>query len=285
VRSIKKIVLQELPFFMAVPAFIWQMLFFCVPLVIILLMSFTGPTAHGAGLFLTLDHFRALCEPVYYLIVLRSLIRALFTALFCLVISYPVAYFLALYVKKWKNFFLFLLIVPFWTNMLVLVYAWFFILERFGLVNNLLMMSGVTQEPLQLLYTPFAVYIGLIYCYLPFMLLPLYSILEKLDTRQIEASLDLGATPWQTFMRVTVPHSLQGIKTGFFLVFVPSFGEFVIPALLGGGKQLYVGSLISHLFLVGRNEPVGAAFTCMTGFIILVIALLVYWFITKIING
>jgi ABC-type spermidine/putrescine transport system, permease component I len=144
---------------------------------------------------------------------------------------------------------------------LVHIYAWLFLLERDGLINKLLLSVGLISEPLFLSYSFGAMYVVMVYCYLPFMIMPLFSALEKIDKRLLEASADLGATPWQTFWRVTMPLSMPGIRTGLSLVLVPSFGEFIIPSLLGGSKYMLVGSLISYYFVIARNNGYGAAFT------------------------
>jgi spermidine/putrescine transport system permease protein len=160
---------------------------------------------------------------------------------------------------------LFFLTLPFWVNFLVQVYAWYFLLEYKGLINNFLLKLGIINEPLILASSLFAVFLVMVYCYLPFMIMPLYSMLEKIDPRLLEASSDLGATSWQTFYRITLPLSSPGIKTGFLLVLIPAFGEFVIPSLLGGSKYMLVGTLISYFFLVARNNAYGSAFTCLSG--------------------
>lgn len=164
---------------------------------------------------------------------------------------------------------------------MVQVYSWFFVLEHNGLLNTILLKLGIIQQPLHLLNNTFAIYLVMVYCYLPFMIMPLYSALEKIDRRVFEAAADLGATQWQTFIRVTVPLSMAGIRTGFFLVFVPSFGELVVPILLGGGKQLFVGPLITQYFLSARNPALGAAFTCISCIMLLIAVGLLYLFFKK----
>lgn len=251
-------------FFWAIPALVWQMLLLYIPLVFVLLHSFIDAQSH-----FTIGHYIELFDATHFIILARSLALAATTAIICLIVAYPVAYFLSFHVSRLKNVLLFFLIIPFWTSLLVQLYAWFTILDKHGFLNIILQKLGLLSEPYHLLNTPFAVYLVSIYCYIPFMIMPIYSILEKLDIRLREASLDLGATRWETFMRVTVPLSLPGIKTGFFLVFIPAFGEFVIPILLGGGKQLYVGSLITHYFLVSRSSGLGAAFTWLSSMILI----------------
>jgi len=218
---------------------------------------------------------------MYYTILFRSLVLAFTTTIICLLCAYPIAYFLALRARRWKNTLLFLLALPFGVNFIILAYAWFFILEKSGLINSLLLSLGIISQPLQLFNTPFAIYIVMIYCYLPFMVLPIYAVLERLDIRLIDASLDLGASRFATFLRVTVPLSMPGIQTGFFIVFIPAFGEYIIPTLMGGAKYMYVGSLIAHYFLVLRNLSLGAAFTCFSSIILLMSAVLFYWWFRK----
>lgn len=261
------------------PAIVWQALFFFMPLLLVLYLSFVLAWDKPFLSSFTLQHYATFFDPMYLGIIARSFLLAACNAFACLVIGYPVAYFLAVKTRAWKNTLLFLLMLPFWTNLLVLIYAWFFVLERHGLVNIFLMKLGMISEPLHLLNTPWAVHLVMFYCYLPFMIMPLYSILEKLDMSFIEASLDLGANPFKTFINVTVPLTLSGIKTGFFLVFIPSFGEFVIPALIGGAKQMFVGSLISHYFLATRNSFLGSAFTCFSSLILIIIALFFHWMV------
>jgi ABC-type spermidine/putrescine transport system permease subunit I len=184
--------------------------------------------------------------------------------------AFPVAYFIALRAQeKYRNILLFLLTVPFWTSFLVQAYAWFFLLDRFGVINKILQFIGLINDPLPLSNSLLAILFVMIYCYLPFMILPIYTVLQKIDKRVLEASYDLGATYWQTMRAITFPLSLSGIQVGSLLVLVPSFGEFIIPVLMGGSKYLFVGPLISHYILVSHNSHVGAAFMFLSGFILL----------------
>ena len=270
-KRIQNFFSMDLPFFYSLPAVIWQIVFVVIPVSIILYFSFSTESV-----FPTLHNYFNLLDFIYFKIIFRSLLIAITTATVCLFLAYPVAYYLALHVKRGKGFLLFLLTLPFWVNFLVQIYAWFYLLERNGLINAILRKLHIIKEPLLLANSLFAIYMVMIYCYLPFMIMPLYSILEKIDMRLLDASADLGATPWQTFWRITVPLSWPGIKTGFLLVLVPAFGEFVIPTLLGGGKYLLVGSLISYYFLVARDNPLGAAFTCVSGLILMLTIIFVY---------
>lgn len=279
--TFKESFLKEFSFFMALPALIWQTLFFCVPLLFIVFMSLLAQT--GLGLFTT-EFYATFFKVQYAHILLRSLVLAFFTATASIFIAYPIAYYLVFYAKKFRNVMLFFLIVPFWTNILVQVYAWFFVLDTYGLVNSFLLSLGLIKTPLHLLNTPFALGIVMLYCYLPFMIMPIYSSLEKFDTRLFEASADLGASAWQTFLKITLPLSASGIRTGFFLVFVPSFGEYVIPALVAGGKQFYVGSLIAHFFLVMRDNRLGSAFTCIAGIVLALAGVIIFYAFKKLFN-
>jgi spermidine/putrescine transport system permease protein len=269
--NIRTAFLADMPFFLATPALIWQLLFFYLPFVLVVAYS----VGLDQGVF-TAHYFATITNPLFFLVIIRSLLLATCNALLCTLIAYPVAYYLAFQVHRFKNHLLFFLILPFWINFLVQVYAWFFVLEKHGLINSLLIKIGILDAPLHMLNTPFAIYVVMIYCYVPFAVMPIYSTLEKFDKRLLEASADLGATSWQTFMRVTLPLSATGLRTGFFLVFVPSFGEFVVPTLMGGGKQLYVGSLISHYFLAARDFNLGSAFTCLSGCVLIIAGVLFY---------
>jgi ABC-type spermidine/putrescine transport system permease subunit I len=151
------------------------------------------------------------------------------------------------------------------------------VLDHNGLINVVLLKLGIISEPLHIINNMKSIFVVMVYYYLPFMMMPLYSILEKIQHELLEASMDLGATHWQTFRRITIPLSMSGIKTGVFLVFVPAFGEFAIPSIIGGGQQMFVGSLISHYFLVARDSQLGAAFTVASGFVLMICALLFNW--------
>lgn len=270
---------SDFPFFMALPAIIWQVLFFYIPVAIVLVYSFVKTTHNLVAV--TFENYFHFFQPIFLWVILNSLILAFVTAVLCLLVAYPIAYCLAVRVKYFKNILLFLLILPFWTSLMVQVYSWFFILEHNGLINSLLLKLGIITSPIQLLNTPFAVYTVMVYCYLPFMIMPLYTALEKIDKRMFEAAADLGATQWQTFKNITVALSMPGIKTGFFLVFVPSFGEFVVPTLLGGGKQLYVGTLITQYFLFVRNIYLGSAFTILSGLALIMAVGVLYWYFNR----
>ena len=276
-KKIRTFISENTSFIFTVPAVLWQMLFLYIPLLLVIYISLQHYT--GSAFFdVTLAHYISLFDLAYFHIIARSACMALAVTMTCLFLAYPIAYFLALkVVGKWKNILLFLLTLPFWTNFLILVYSWVFVLDHNGLINTILLKSGIISEPLHIINNMYSIFVVMVYYYLPFMMMPLYTILEKIQHEVLEASLDLGATHWQTFRRITVPLSMSGIKTGVFLVFVPAFGEFAIPAIIGGGQQMFVGSLISHYFLVARDNQIGAAFTILSGFILMVCALLFNW--------
>lgn len=281
--SIKKYIVQHIAPILAMPALLWQVFFFCIPLLFIVLISFVCRWESGFSSGFTLEHYRSFFTyPVYVKILMQSFGLALWISALCLMIAYPLAYYLAFMVQRSKNVLLFFLIVPFWTNLLVQVYAWFFVLEKEGFVNNFLISIGLIAKPLHLLNNFFAVTLVMLYCYLPFMVLPIFSILEKFDRTLIESSLDLGATYAQTLRRVVIPLSMSGIQTGFFLVFVPSFGEFVIPMLVGGDKNIYNGGLITYFFLHAQNASLGAAFTVFSSVLLLCTVACGSWYMFRI---
>lgn len=254
----------DVSFFWGIIALVWQAIFFYIPLSFLVAASFVAFSSVSESSYFTLTHYAQLFQPIYGIIFFRSLALACSTVIITLLIAYPVAYYVAIKVTRWKEVFFALLMLPFWTNFLLLVYAWYFLLENDGLINSFLLNWGIIRQPIYLMNSTFAVYIGMIYCYLPFMLLPLYSTLENFNVKLLEASSDLGATYFQTFKRIVLPLTWPGIRTGAILVFVPAFGEFVVPALLGGDKNMYVGSVITHYFLTIRNASLGSAFTCLS---------------------
>jgi spermidine/putrescine transport system permease protein len=213
------------------------------------------------------NYVRAL-EPLYVRILLRSLGLAGLTTVLCLLVGWPVAYWLGLRVSpRWRNALLVLVVLPFWTSFLVRMYAWIFILRQEGLLNLVLARFGL--PPLPLLYNDFAVMLGQVYGELPFMILPLYASIEKLDRSLLEAAADLGATPTLRLWRVTLPLTAPGTAAGCLLVFIPSLGAFLAPDLLGGGRTMYVGNLIQSQFAVARDMPFGAALSLLLTLVVL----------------
>jgi putrescine transport system permease protein len=253
--------------------YIWLLLFFLAPFLIVLKISlaeqaigvppYTALLATGTGgwqVQASVDNYdRLIGDKLYVVAYLNAVKFAGVSTLLCLLLGYPVAYGIVRAPRRWRNLLLLLVILPFWTSFLIRVYAWIGLLKGNGLVNNALLALGLVPEPLSLLNNAFAVYVGIVYSYLPFMVLPLYVQLEKLDAGLLEAAADLGCRPWQAFLRVTLPLSLPGIAAGALLVFIPAVGEFVIPDLLGGPDTLMIGKVLWDEFFVNRDWPAAAA--------------------------
>lgn len=281
-EEFKKIVRSQGAFFLVTPALLWQTTFLIIPILFVVVLSLSvGNQTHLVHAF-TLANFYEVLQTSHLTIIMRSISLASITAFASLIIAYPVAYFLALHIKKYKFFFLFLLTVPFLINVLVQVYAWFFILEKNGVINHFLLFLGLVKKPVNFLNSYFAIYLVMFHVYLPFMIMPIYSALEKIDIKLIEASCDLGATFRKTFWHIILPLSMPGVRAGFFLVYVVSFGEYVIPSLLGGMKLFFVGTLISEYFFIGKDWHVGAAFICVSCSMLLISAIMYNCLFTSI---
>jgi len=239
---------------------LWLVVFVVVPTAILLVYSFCERDEVGGVVFsFTLDNYRRVFDPVYLNIFARSVGYAGLTTVICAVVGYPVAYYIARAPEALRHRLLLLVMVPFWTSFLIRTYAWITILKQDGLLNGLLHSFAVTAAPLNLLYTPIAVVLGLVYAYLPFMILPIYGSAEKLDNSLIEAAHDLGAGPLRAFSAVIVPLTMPGIAAGTLLVFVPAIGMFAITDLMGGAKVPMIGNVIQNQFLQARDWPFGAA--------------------------
>ncbi|MBI3236256.1 MAG: ABC transporter permease [Chlamydiales bacterium] len=264
---------------------IWQILFFYLPLAILVVSSILSISPEGVIEGVTLSKLLFFLKPLYLRVIGSSFLLALGNAFLCLLIAYPLAYFLAFSARKYNNLFLFLLIVPFWTNFLLHVYAWFFVLEKHGFLNQVLSAIGLVQNPSSLLNTNFATMVMMVYYYLPFMAMPLYSSLEKMDRRMVEASYDLGASWLQTLKGITLPLTKRGLKAGFFLVYIPSFGEFAIPELMGGDRFMFVGSVVANYILGDETGSLGAAFTVVSSLFLLFSSIILYLIIDRLIPG
>ena len=214
-------------------------------------------------------------DRLYWVAYLSSLKIAAIATILCLLICYPVAYAMAHAPSHWRNMLLMLVVLPSWTSFLIRVYAWMGILKNNGYLNNLLIWAGILDEPIQMLNSSFAVYIGIVYAYMSFMILPLYTNLVKHDHSLVEASLDLGAPPWKTFLTVTLPLSKNGVIAGSMLVFIPSVGEFIIPELLGGPETLMIGKVLWQEFFNNRDWPVASA-VAMVMLALLVIPIMLF---------
>jgi spermidine/putrescine transport system permease protein len=253
------------------PAALYLLLFFIIPLGIVFIYSFLKRGVYGQLVWeFNLQNYVRVFDPLYLSILWRSFLFAIGNTLICLLVSYPFAYFISRVEQpRTRNILLLLVMVPFWTNFLVRTYAWRVILGTDGPINVLLLNLGVISEPLSLLFNDGAVMIGLVYGYLPFMVLPLYAAIERVDFSLMEAAQDLYANGWQAFRRVLLPLTMPGVIAGSVLVFIPSLGAFVTPDLLGGAKTVMVGNLIQSQFLSARDWPFGSAISMILMVIVL----------------
>jgi len=279
----------------AVP-YLWLLVFFLVPFLIVLNISFAEPSPLGRPPYepvfdWSLFHWAAdgalqiklmigsyhylFNEPLYVSSWLYSIKVAMFSTVFCLLLGYPMAYAIARSSPTYRNIFLMLIILPFWTSFLLRVYAWIGLLKNDGVINNVLQAVGIIDEPMAMMNTSFAVYIGIVYSYLPFMILPLYSNLEKHDYTLLEAASDLGAGPIRAFLRITLPLSFPGIVAGSLLVFIPAVGEYVIPSLLGRSDQLMIARLLADEFFLNRDWPKASA-VAIVMLLLLVVPIMVF---------
>ncbi len=263
--------------FIILPPFLWLLLLFFIPFLLIVIVSFSEYADAIPPYSLFFDYniatgkykfqpdftnFKFLVEdPIYLKAYLNSIKIAAISTISTLLIAYPIALGIVSTEKPTQKLLLMLIMVPFWTSLLIRVYSWSIILKNSGLLNNFLMDIGLINTPLQLLNTQFAVILGITHCYLPFMVLPLYLSIEKINPALIEASLDLGCTPFKSFLHVILPLSIPGIVAGSMLVFIPAVGEFVIPELLGGAQVLTIGKVIWNEFFQNHDWPIAASIT------------------------
>ena len=251
---------------MVAPAMLWLSIFFVIPLLIVVAVSFAGRTPYGQIIFeFTLKNYLRFLEPLYLQIFADTLIVAVITTVATIIMGYPLAYFIAR-----------LVMIPFWINFLIRSYAWVIILRTQGVVNTFLMKLGLIEQPLQMLYNDAAVMLGMIYALLPFMVLPIYVSIEQLDLRLLEAASDLGASPMTAFRKVTLPLTMPGIAAGTILVFISSLGMFVVPDVMGGAKSALIGNLIQNQFLAARDWPFGSALSIVLAVMSLVLIILYY---------
>ncbi len=268
--------------------YIWLVLFFFIPLAIIFKISISvsewGMPPYqdifvnndGFKINITLENYLYILSDFYYIrSFLNSIVLAFISTFFCILIGFPLAFYIATSDIKLRNILLILVIIPFWSSFLLRVYAWKIILQNNGILNLILLKLGIISEPLQLLYNQYAVIMGIVYTYLPLMILPLYGYLNKFDLNLIDASKDLGLNRIKSFFRVILPLSLPGIIAGSLLVFIPVVGEFIIPEMLGGSDKLYYGKILWEEFFVNRNWP-GASALAFTGIIVLVLPIIIF---------
>jgi spermidine/putrescine transport system permease protein len=258
------------------PLLLWVALFVVAPTAIMLVYSFgRRGTLGGVVLDFTMDNYAAVLDPTYLKIVVRSVLYSGLTTIICLVMGYPVAYYIGRADARWRNLLLMMVMIPFWTSFLIRTYAWVTILKNEGLLNGLLIQWQLITQPFEMLYTPAAVILGLVYTFLPFMILPIYTSVEKLDNALVEAAFDLGAGPVRAFSRVIVPMTSPGITAGILLVFIPALGLYAVNDILGGGKVDMIGNIIENQFKGNaRNWPFGSAL----GITLLVAFGVAFWF-------
>ena len=242
------------------PSAAFTVILFLIPLSIIVAYSFLTRGVYGGVVGpWTLENYQRLFDPLYGIILWRSLVMSTLATILCLVIAFPLALFIARASDRAKGIYLYLVILPFWTSFLVRTYAWMFLLRDTGFINTILTSLHIISEPLPLLYNETAVVVGLVYGYLPFAVLPLFSNLDRLDKNLLEAAADLGATPWQTLYKIIIPLCAPGLRAAGVLVFIPCLGAYLTPDLLGGGKSIMIGNLIQNQFTTARDWPFGAA--------------------------
>ena len=261
-----------------IPAGGWLFIFFIAPLLIVFVYSFLERGTYGGVEWIfTLENFERVFDMLYFSTFVNSAKIALLTTAIAMLVGYPIAYFIATRPEKKRGTLLMMLMIPFWTNFLIRTYAWLMLLRNnTGLINVTLMNLGIIHEPLPLFGNTFAIVLGLVYGWLPDMILPIYAALDRLDHSLVEAAEDLYASGWKTFFRVIFPLSLPGVIAGSMLVFIPSLGAFVTPAILGGGKTLMIGNVISNQFLAAHDWPFGSALS-MLMMAFMLIATLIYF--------
>ncbi|MXN46658.1 ABC transporter permease subunit [Shinella kummerowiae] len=264
------------------PVSLFLAVFFLGPLAIMIVTSFLAPGLYGGVEWTWYPHNYGRIlgfadpmfedfDPVYIAIFLRSLKIAALTVIATLIVCYPAAFCISRLSERWKNFCLFLITLPFFTSLIVRLFIWVLILRQTGLVNSVLLNTGVIARPLELIYTDGAIILGMVYIFIPFMFMPVYASVEKLDWTLVRASLDLGAGPIRTFLRIILPLTAPGIAGGAVIVFIPALGNFVVPAILGGAKVMMLGNLIEQQFLAARNWPFGSALAMMVMAVMLVL--------------
>ncbi len=260
------------------PGLLFLTVFMAIPVLLIVAYMFMRRGRFGGTeSTFNLDNFSRAFEPVYVSVYESSLATAALATLLALLVGFPAAYAITKLPDRWKTVALVLVVVPFWTNFLIRTYAWIVLLNSQGVVNRLLVSSGIIDQPASLLYTRGAVVVGLVYAYLPLMILPIYAALEKLDIELLEAAANLGASRAKAFLTITLPLTLPGVITGCILVFVPSLGNFVIPELLGGGKTVMVGNLVRDQFLKARDWPFGSVLAMLVVVVLVGLFLLQSW--------
>jgi spermidine/putrescine transport system permease protein len=268
----------------ASPGLIFLTLFAAIPVVSMLFMSvLTAGRFGGVTTPINFDNFSRATDPIFVKVILNSLIIASATAILSLLIGFPTALFISRLSRKWQIILIVAIILPYWTNFLVRTYAWLVLLNNEGIINKFLRNIGLIDKPIEMLYTPGAVIVGMTYLYLPLMILPIYAALEKVDKNLTEVAYDLGSSVWKSLRTVSIPLAMPGILIGLIFVFVPSLGNFVVPELLGGGKTVMIGNLVRDQFLKARDWPFGATFALVLT-LILIVLISIQSYVSKRVN-
>jgi spermidine/putrescine transport system permease protein len=275
-NPIRKYLSSTLKYLLTIlPATLWMVGFFVIPLLFIVVVSFSTRGEVGNILYkFTLSNYTKLLNPLYINIFFKSILIAIYTTVLCLLLGYPFAFIIANINKKFKPLLLLLIILPFWTNSLVRTYAMIVLLRTEGIINTVLLNLHIINIPLNLMYNNTAVMIGMLYMMFPFMVLPLYTSIEKLDKRVLDAASDLGATPLYKFLKITLPLTKSGIVSGSILVFIPTLGLFFVTDLMGGSKVILMSNLIKNQFLTARDWPFGSAISVIL--IIFMLSIIIY---------
>lgn len=263
------------------PALIWLIAFFLIPYFIVVIYSFLSPDIYDIKFVFSLDAYRQVFSGEYLKPFMLSFKLAIQTTLICLLLGFPVAYYIARATDKVKNTLLIFIIIPFWTNLIIRIFSWRIFLAYNGVLNDILISSGIITQPLEIMRTDLAVILVMVYVYLPYMILPLYSVLEKLDFTLLNAAMDLGANEVKAFFRITLPLAAEGIFAGVLLVFIPALGAYLIPQLVGNQRSLYVGQVITYKIKnIPRNWPMASAMS-LTLLLLVAVLLLIMYFLYK----
>ena len=275
---------RQLGWFWSLPGLIFLTIFAAFPVISMLFMSvLTAGRFGGVTTPFTLNNLIRATDQTFLKVIFTSILIATATALLSLLIGFPTALFISRLSRKWQIILIIAIILPYWTNFLVRTYAWLVLLNNEGIINKFLKNIGLIDQPIEMLYTPLAVIVGMTYLYLPLMILPIYAALEKVDKNLVEASLDLGSSAWKSLRTISIPLAMPGILIGLIFVFVPSMGNFVVPELLGGGKTVMIRNLVRDQFLKARDWPFGATFALILT-IILVILISIQSRVSKKVN-
>ncbi len=273
---------DNISWILSLPGLIWLLIFFFIPYAIILFYSILRPSVYDVIFSFSLESYRGIFNWNYFRSFMISMRLALVTTLISLLAGYPVAYLIARSSEKLKNTLLVLIIIPFWTNFIIRIFSWRIFLAPEGILNIVLQQTGLIAEPLRLLRTELAVILVMVYVYLPYMILPLYAVLEKIDFNLLEAAKDLGANSWEAFYKITLPLSRPGIIAGAILVFIPSLGAYIVPQIVGNQNSLYIGQIITYKIKnIPRNWPLASALSLMLLIIIAVMLLIYYYYDQK----